>query len=85
MAKVWPGLFIEEVTLRVHVTALRKAPRHPRRRRAAISRMGGPRLLLRCADVAGYGGFAGLPTTFLKLTTLCHRCSQRMVGRDEIV
>src|SRR5882762_6600824 len=25
IAKVWPGLFVEEVTLRVHVTALRKA------------------------------------------------------------
>lgn len=25
IGKVWPGLFVEEVTLRVHVTALRKA------------------------------------------------------------
>ncbi len=84
IAKVWPGLFVEEVTLRVHVAALRKA---------LDTREGGERYL---ANVPGRGycfvaptsrDTAGLPTAddFPEAHYPLPPLLARMVGRDEIV
>jgi predicted ATPase/DNA-binding winged helix-turn-helix (wHTH) protein len=84
MAKVWPGVFVEEISLRVHVTALRKA---------LGTREGGERYL---TNVPGRGYCFVAPTSrdAVALPTaddfpeahypLPPRLA-RMVGRDEIV
>ena len=84
IGKVWPGLFVEEVTLRVHVTALRKA---------LDTGEGGERYL---TNVPGRGycfvaptsrDTAGLPTAddFPEAHYPLPPLLARMVGRDEIV
>lgn len=84
IAKVWPGIFVEEVALRVHITALRKA---------LDTGEGGERYL---ANVKGRGycfvaptsrDTAGLPTAddFPEAHYPLPPLLARMVGRDEIV
>ena len=84
VAKVWPGVFVEEVTLRVHITALRKA---------LDTGEGGERYL---TNVPGRGycfvaptsrDTVGLPTAddFPEAHYPLPPLLVQMVGRDEIV
>ncbi len=84
IAKVWPGVFVEEVTLRVHITALRKA---------LETGEGGERYL---TNVPGRGycfvaptsrDTAGLPTAddFPEAHYPLPPLLVQMVGRDKIV
>jgi predicted ATPase/DNA-binding winged helix-turn-helix (wHTH) protein len=84
VAKVWPGIFVEEVTLRVHMTALRKV---------LETGEGGKRYL---ANVPGRGycfvaptsrDAVGLPTAddFPEAHYPLPPLLAQMVGRDEIV
>jgi predicted ATPase/DNA-binding winged helix-turn-helix (wHTH) protein len=84
VAKVWPGVFVEEVTLRVHMTALRKV---------LETGEGGKRYL---ANVPGRGyrfvaptsrDAVGLPTAddFPEAHYPLPPLLAQMVGRDEIV